>query len=182
MRRILTALALLLGLTLLAAPPASVTAAASTENRASGSAAVAEHLVGKNTRLSHEVVRENLALRYDFASDSPVAAEGGMAGIRALGLAGEDAVGIAGNTQRIASATDTAAYRIPDNFDPASQVIGEVKNVGSLSYTNQLRDFSAFASENPGWTFQLYVRPTTQLSGPLQQAIGNGDIVLRFIP
>jgi hypothetical protein len=110
------------------------------------------------------------------------AAEGGMAGIRALGLAGEDAVGIAGNTQRIASATDTAAYRIPDIFDPASQVIGEVKNVGSLSYTNQLRDFSAFASENPGWTFQLYVRPTTQLSGPLQQAIGNGDIVLRFIP
>jgi hypothetical protein len=57
-----------------------------------------------------------------------------------------------------------------------------VKNVGSLSYTNQLRDFAAYARANPGWTFDLYVRPTTQLSGPLQQAIANGDIALRFIP
>jgi hypothetical protein len=49
-------------------------------------------------------------------------------------------------------------------------------------HTDQLRDFAAYSRTNLGWTFDLYVRPTTQLSGPLQQAIANGDIILRFIP
>jgi filamentous hemagglutinin len=74
----LTALALLLGLTLLVAHPASATVAASLENRASGSTAVAKQLVGKNPRLSEEATRENLPLRYDLASDSPVAARGAV--------------------------------------------------------------------------------------------------------
>ena len=37
----------------------------------------------QNTRLSEEAVRENPALRYDLASDSPVAAEGAAAGTEA---------------------------------------------------------------------------------------------------
>lgn len=37
-----------------------------------------------------------------------------------------------------------------------SSVIGEVKNVPSLSYTNQLRDFEAYA-EQKGLTFDLGV-------------------------
>jgi len=60
-------------------------------------------------------------------------------------------------------------------------VIGEVKNVGSLSYTKQLRDFAAYAQQQ-GYTFELWVRPSTQLSGPLQQAVKFGRITLRFLP
>jgi filamentous hemagglutinin len=75
MLRLLRPLTTLLGLVLLTANAASTLTLASAENRASGSAAVAEHLVGNNTRLSEDVARENLDLRYDLASDSPVAAK-----------------------------------------------------------------------------------------------------------
>jgi hypothetical protein len=105
----------------------------------------------------------------------------GPALARLLGQAGEDAVGIAGNTQRIESLTGTAAYRTPDILDEANQIIGEVKNVGYLSYTNQLQDFNLFAQQN-GYQFQLYVRPSTVLSGPLQSQVGAGNIMLRTIP
>ena len=76
MLRLLRTLIGLLGLALLTTQGASAAASASAENRASGSAAVAEQRVGNDTRLSEEAVRKNLGLRYDFASDSPVAAEG----------------------------------------------------------------------------------------------------------
>lgn len=98
-----------------------------------------------------------------------------------LGRAGEAAAGIIRNTERIASSTGTAAYRVPDILNHSTRVIGEVKNVGSLSNTSQLRDFAAYAGQN-GYTFELWVRPTTQLSGPLQQAISQGEIMLRFLP
>ena len=100
---------------------------------------------------------------------------------RQLGRAGEAAAGIVKNTERIASATGTAAYRVPDVLNHSAKIIGEVKNVGSLSYTSQLRDFAAYAAQN-GYTFELTVRSTTQLSGALQQAVANGSIVLRFLP
>ena len=103
------------------------------------------------------------------------------ANIRALGQAGEKAAKILKNTNRIPSATGTAAYRVPDGLNHATKTLSEVKNVGSLSYTNQLRDFASYAASN-GYTFELFVRPTTELSGPLQQAVANGQIVLRFLP
>jgi RHS repeat-associated protein len=115
------------------------------------------------------------------ATRSPSAARGGLQAAGQLGRAGEAAAGIVKNTERIASATGTAAYRVPDILNHSARVIGDVKNVGSLSYTSQLRDFAAYASRN-GYTYELWVRPTTQLSGPLQQAVANGEIVLRFLP
>jgi hypothetical protein len=58
-----------------------------------------------------------------------------------------------------------------------------VKNVGSLSYTQQLRDFTTFSQQN-GLNFNLWVRPSTvkNMSGPLKQAIQSGQINLKFIP
>jgi hypothetical protein len=76
MLRLLQSLTVFLGLALLAGNAASAFAAAGGEKPASGSAAVAEYLVGNDTRLSEEAARENPAPCYDFASDSPVAAEG----------------------------------------------------------------------------------------------------------
>jgi hypothetical protein len=69
--------------------------------------------------------------------------------------------------------------RIPDGL--TSKALTEIKNVGRLSYTSQLRDYTNFAQQT-GREFNLFVRPTTQLSGPLQEAIGAGDINLFFIP
>ena len=75
MRRLAAILALVLGLTLLAAPPASAAVAAHAENRASGSATAPNNLIGIEARLSEEAVRENAGLDYDIASDDAVAAK-----------------------------------------------------------------------------------------------------------
>ena len=104
----------------------------------------------------------------------------GMTAVRQLGNEGEAAANISKNTERIASATGTAAYRIPDVLDHGGQVLGEVKNVGRLSNTGQLRDFAAYSQAN-GYQFQLWVRPTTQLTGPLSVEVANGNILLRFL-
>jgi hypothetical protein len=120
------------------------------------------------------------AAQAEPTSGSPHAARG-VGTAAELGRAGEAAAGIIKNTERIASATGTAAYRVPDVLNHSARIIGEVKNVGSLSYTSQLRDFASFARAN-NYTFELYVRSSTQLSGPLQQAVSSGEIVLRFLP
>ena len=77
MRRFLPLLTLLLGVTLLAAEPASAAVAAQAENRASGSVTDPGHRISTKARLSAEAIRKNAALAYDFASDSPVAAKAG---------------------------------------------------------------------------------------------------------
>ncbi|MCP4305632.1 MAG: hypothetical protein GY788_12275 [bacterium] len=101
-----------------------------------------------------------------------------MAGVRAAGSAGEQAAGIVKNTDRIPSLSGTASYRIPDELN--ATVLGEVKNVGYQAYTQQLRDFAAYAQQE-GLTFNLYVRGgvnPTVLSGPLQTAVDEGVINL----
>jgi hypothetical protein len=75
----------------------------------------------------------------------PEGAAARMAEARAAGAAGEAAAGIAKNTKRIPSPTGTAAYRVPDGL--ANGVLTEVKNVGRLTLTGQIRDFAAYAKE-----------------------------------
>ena len=51
-----------------------------------------------------------------------------------------------------------------------------------LSYTTQLRDYAAYASQHR-YRFELTVREGTNLSRPLQQAVDAGDIILlRTLP
>jgi hypothetical protein len=152
--------------------------AAHAENRTSGSAAHLTTLTQIETRLSEEAVRENAALGYDRASDDAVAARGGAVAVRA-GQVGEAAVRAATNIGPATRITVNGATRIPDGL--TGTVLSEVKNVGSLSYTQQLRDFAAFARQS-GRQFDLYVRPNTQLSRPLQDAVRAGEINLRYIP
>ncbi|MDR1199320.1 MAG: hypothetical protein LBK94_10000 [Prevotellaceae bacterium] len=103
-------------------------------------------------------------------------AKEGTALARELGVAGERAVGITGSKTAIKVAGRT---RIPDALTRTTLI--EVKNVKSLSFTSQLRDFSVF-SQQTGREFMLYTRPNTILSTPLRQAIDNGLIIRRFIP
>lgn len=104
---------------------------------------------------------------------------GNLSGARELGFEGESLSGIPKNTQRIPSDTGTAKYRIPDGLNWNTRTLSEVKNVRYQSLTNQLRDNLAFVQKNPGFRFDLHVRSTTRLSGPLQQQITAGNINLR---
>ena len=96
-----------------------------------------------------------------------------------VGQAGEAAVRSAFDIGDKAAIDVAGRMRIPDGLTETT--IGEVKNVRSLSYTQQLRDFSTYASEN-GLRFDLYTRPETQLSGPLLDAIDAGAINRMDIP
>jgi hypothetical protein len=60
-------------------------------------------------------------------------------------------------------------------------VLSEVKNVGRLSLTDQLRDFAAYAKDQ-GLRFDLYVRDVnTKLTSELVEFIGKEGINLRFL-
>ena len=59
--------------------------------------------------------------------------------------------------------------------------LSEIKNVAKQSFTKQLRDFSAIA-KSEGLQFELYVRSTTKLTGPLLEQIHKKNIILKFIP
>ena len=69
--------------------------------------------------------------------------------------------------------------RIPDGL--TDLVLSEVKNVRYQAFSRQLRDYADFAFAT-GRRFDIYVRPNTRLSGPLQDAILSGRVNLRFIP
>jgi hypothetical protein len=128
MRRLAAILALVLGLTLLAAPPASVAVAAHAENRASGSASDPNNLIRIEARLSERSVRENIALDYDIASDDSVAAGG--AGRAANGLKPDPAAEGAHSTFKrdptTGKVTGHAEWqpnpRNPSGFDQAKRV------------------------------------------------------------
>jgi RHS repeat-associated protein len=108
----------------------------------------------------------------------PVSKPKGGIGPVLVGQAGEKAVGINGAKTKI-PIPGTTRNRIPDRLTPTT--LSEVKNVASLSYTKQLRDFATYARHH-NLIFELWVRSTTRLSGPLQEAIRRGEIVLRIIP
>jgi hypothetical protein len=97
----------------------------------------------------------------------------------ALGRAGEAAAGIAKNTKRIESATQTAKFRVPDGL--TDKVLTEVKNVGRLNLTNQIRDFAAYADAN-GLGFDLVVRKTTEFTAPMLDFIKAYKITVRYLP
>ena len=98
-----------------------------------------------------------------------------------LGKEGMAATGITQNTEAIPSTTGKAAYRVPDQLDHSAGVIGEVKNVKSLSYTSQIQDYVHYANQT-GYQFNLYIRQSTQLTAPLVEQVSLGNINLQFIP
>ncbi len=98
---------------------------------------------------------------------------------RRLGRAGEDAVRRAYDIGDKAEIFVDGRRRIPDGI--TNDILSEVKNVQSLSYTRQLRDFAQHAGEN-GLQFDLFVRPGAKLSGPLLDAEAAGIINILDIP
>ena len=103
-----------------------------------------------------------------------------MSKVRWLGKVGENLSSIPKNKSRIDSLTGTANYRVPDFLNKEYGVIGEVKNVKSLSYTKQIQDYMLYAKQN-GYTFFLQIRQSTQLSSTLKKLVDAGEIVLIYI-
>jgi hypothetical protein len=124
-----------------------------------------------------EEVGEQVAGR-QAGQDATKGARGGAGPVR-LGQAGEDAVRGAYDIGRKIKVDVAGTKRIPDGLTPST--LSEVKNVGSLSYTRQVRDFEQYARQT-GRTFDLYVRPGARLSGPLRNADAAGRINIREIP
>jgi hypothetical protein len=100
---------------------------------------------------------------------------------RRLGRVGEVGANIIKNTSHIRSLSNTAPYRIPDQLLSKAKLISEVKNVASLSYTKQIKDYVLYAQKN-GLQFELWVRANTKLSASLKAAINQGLIILRYLP
>ncbi len=59
--------------------------------------------------------------------------------------------------------------------------ISEMKNVARQSLTQQLRDSLAYAQETSR-RFDLYIRRDMRITQPLQDAIDEGRIFMRYIP
>ena len=112
----------------------------------------------------------------DIAAET--AGTGGAAAVR-VGQAGEAAVRGAYDIGPKATIQINGRTRILDGLNDTA--VTEVKNVGYQAYTQQLRDSLAYAQQT-GRQFDLYVRGSTTLSGPLQDAITSGQINLRLIP
>jgi hypothetical protein len=107
-----------------------------------------------------------------------------MTRVRDVGRAGEDAVRAVHDIGKKATITINGRDRIPDGLNRVAKTMSEVKNVQSLNYTRQIRDYAQYAKDN-GLMFRLFVPQQTArhgLSGPLQSAIERGEIILEIIP
>ena len=102
-----------------------------------------------------------------------------MSKIRWLGKIGEQFSKLPKNTKHIESLTKSANYRIPDYLDKSKKIIGDVKNVKTLSYTNQLKDFMLYA-EKYGYDFVIKIRKSTKLSSSLKSLVDAGKITLLY--
>ncbi len=98
--------------------------------------------------------------------------------VRQLGQEGENAAGIVKNTSRIEALSGKATYRIPHGRTATR--LTEVKNVGALVFTAQLRDSLHYAIMT-NREFVLIVKEFTQLSPTLERAVAAGWITLRRI-
>ena len=138
MRRFLPLLTLLLGVTLLAAEPASAAVAAQAENRASGSGTDPGQRLSTGTRLSAEAIRENAALADNFASDSPVAAKGTIYKVPGSATrSGKPYIGRHNKpepqkTRRSNDGRDRTQAEVVDEYDPSKPMEGRIKEQGKI--------------------------------------------------
>jgi hypothetical protein len=122
------------------------------------------------------IEQKKLPAGFDLPSEAYPSGSTAMA--RKLGIIGEDAVGITGPKRGI-RIPGSNQLRVPDAI--YGTVLTEVKNVSKLSFTPQLQDFVKYCKAN-GYTFELWVRPSTAFSAELEKAIDDSKIIIRHIP
>lgn len=177
-RVLLTLLGVLVTVVGLAAPSASAHTAAGARNGVAAVNPETGPAVAATAAVSPALVGIPGLLFDDGTAVSLVTLRGGAGSVR-VGQAGENAVRGANDIGPKATVNVNGRTRILDGLTDTA--VTEVKNVSSLSYTQQLKDSLSYAQAS-GRRFDLYVRADTYLSGPLRDAIARGDIALRFIP
>ena len=150
--------------------------AATTGAVASGGGVLMSTVAAGGAGAGATFVANNLSQAANNIAPAAQTAVSKMQDVVAKGKAGEAASGIIKNTTRISSLTGTASYRIPDGLDKGMKILSEVKNYsGTLSYTNQLKDFVMWSQAN-GYQMRLYTN--AKLTDPLQQLVDSGIIQL----
>ena len=150
--------------------------AATTGSVASGGGVLMSTVAAGGAGAGATFVANNLSQAANNIAPAAQTAVSKMQDVVAKGKAGEAASGIIKNTTRISSLTGTASYRIPDGLDKGMKILSEVKNYsGTLSYTNQLKDFVMWSQAN-GYQMRLYTN--AKLTDPLQQLVDSGIIQL----
>jgi RHS repeat-associated protein len=109
----------------------------------------------------------------------PLTAAERLAANKALGLEGETAVRAASNIGPKTRITVDGRVRVPDGL--LDTTVSEVKNAKTINLTKQLTDYSKFA-QTTNRRFDLHTRPDAKLSGPLANAIRQGQINRVDIP
>lgn len=149
---------------------------ATTANVAFGASALATTVGTGGLGAGATYIANNLSQAANNLAPAAQTAASKMQEVATKGKAGEALSGLAKNTSHIPSLTGTASYRIPDGLDAGMRILSEVKNYsGTLSYTNQLKDFVMWSQAN-GYQMHLYTNAT--LTGPLQQVVDSGIIQL----
>lgn len=97
---------------------------------------------------------------------------------RELGREGETAAGITSPKTGVRGPI-SGRMRFPDEL--TATLLKEIKNVAKQALTAQLKDYIAIAN-NLGIDFELWIRSTTRITKPLQEAIKRGDIIPKIIP
>ena len=121
-------------------------------------------------------IANNLSQAANNLAPAAQTAASKMQVVATKGKTGEALSGLTKNTTHIPSLTGTASYRIPDGLNASTKILSEVKNYsGTLSYTNQLKDFVMWSQTN-GYQMHLYTNAT--LTGPLQRVVDSGIIQL----
>ncbi len=108
-----------------------------------------------------------------------VKASRGGAGVVRIGQAGEAAVRGAFDIGPKVTRTINGRTRIFDGMTDTT--VSEVKNAKYQGLTRQIQDYIDYSQKND-LRFDLFVRPDTNLSGPLQSAIAARLVNLRYIP
>ncbi|WP_016896149.1 putative toxin [Mycobacteroides abscessus] len=65
--------------------------------------------------------------------------------------------------------------RIPDDLNPTTMELTEVKNTNTIGKTKQIQDMLDYSQQN-GYTMKLIVDTRTKISGPLDQLVQSGQI------
>jgi hypothetical protein len=96
-----------------------------------------------------------------------------------MGEAGEQAVKLLKEIGTKLRISVNGRVRYPDGVNIETRVVTELKNVQHQDFTQQLRDYRDWAvNRDPPYRFELWLRSGTTVSGPLQEALDNGEIVL----
>jgi RHS repeat-associated protein len=98
-----------------------------------------------------------------------------------IGKEGERAAGISSGPKIGIEIPSTGRYRFPDEINEAKKIIKEVKNRIRVDLSKQLRDYIEYAKAN-GYRVELYIRPSTKLSGPLRELVDKGIVTIKNIP